>query len=217
VNRCLCIGLTGGIGSGKTSAADIFSGFGVPVIDADVIAHEVVQSGQPALQSIANAFGIEVIGEDGQLRRTYLRKLIFANLSARRKLEAIIHPLVYDEITRRTGLVEYPYCIISSPLLLESLSLHDIDRVLVIDLPESLQIERASKRDGLQAIDIKKIVDSQIGRQERLDAADDIIINDRDMSFLRTQIETLHKKYLETAAERTDPDKPKKDLAHWSI
>ncbi len=203
MTRPLCIGLTGGIGSGKTSATDIFSELGVPVIDADAISHEVVQTGQPALQSIAETFGVEVIGEDGHLRRDHLRKLIFNDLPARRKLEAIIHPLVFDGIAKRICQVTFPYCIVSSPLLLESSSAHDIDRILVIDVPETLQIERASQRDRSQSTEIKKIIDAQISRRERLDAADDIITNDRDLSFLRAQVETLHKKYLETATGKT--------------
>ncbi|SVE29792.1 uncharacterized protein METZ01_LOCUS482646, partial [marine metagenome] len=131
--------MTGGIGSGKTSATDIFSELGVPVIDADLISHEVVQAGQPALQDIVAAFGPDVIGSEGQLRRDYLRKLIFEDLSAREKLEAIIHPRVHDEISRQINQATFSYCIISSPLLLESRSIqHRIDRVLVVDAPEHL-------------------------------------------------------------------------------
>lgn len=200
MKRPLCIGLTGGIGSGKTSATDIFSELGVPVIDADAISHEVVQAGQPALQAIANAFGADMIDEEGQLRRAHLRKLIFDDANARTRLEAIIHPLVYDEVARRVGRMIFPYCILSSPLLLESRSAHDIDRILVIDVPEPLQIERASSRDSAHRDEIKKIVNSQSSRQDRLAAADDVIVNDRDLSFLRKQVEVLHGKYLEIAA-----------------
>lgn len=196
MNRPLCIGLTGGIGSGKTSATDIFSELGVPVIDADAISHEVVRAGQPALQAIANSFGADMIGEDGQLRRAHLRKLIFNDADTRGRLEAIIHPLVSDEVARRVGGVTFPYCILSSPLLLESRSAHDIDRILVIDVPESLQIERASSRDGVHQDEIEKIVNSQSSRQDRLAAADDIIVNDRELAFLRKQVEMLHEKYL---------------------
>jgi dephospho-CoA kinase len=198
--RPFCIGLTGGIGSGKSSVTDIFSGFGVAVIDADMISHEVVQAGQPALQTIAEAFGADVIGEDGQLRRAHLRSLIFDDLPARRQLEAIIHPLVHSEIARRVNQVTFPYCIVSSPLLLESSSAYDIDRILVVDAPEPLQIERASRRDKSQQEEIKKIIASQISRQARLDAADDVIVNDKDLYYLEEQVKTLHKKYLEIAA-----------------
>ncbi len=203
MSRPFCIGLTGGIGSGKSTATDIFSEFGVPIIDADAISHEVVQAGKPALEEIANIFGIDVIGEDGELRRSYLRKLIFDDSSARRKLESIIHPQVNSEISRCIKLVNYPYCIVSSPLLIESPSLHDIDRIVVLDVPESLQIERASRRDQSRKDEITKIINSQINRQDRLNAADDIIVNDKDLSFLRKQVESLHLKFLEAAAERT--------------
>lgn len=203
MSRPFCIGLTGGIGSGKSTATDIFSEFGVPIIDADAISHEVVQAGKPALEEITNIFGIDVIGEDGELRRSYLRKLIFDDLSARRKLESIIHPQVHSEICRCIKQVKYPYCIVSSPLLFESRSLYDIDRIVVLDVPESLQIERASRRDQSRKDEITKIINSQINRQDRLNAADDIIVNDKDLSILRKQVETLHLKFLEAAAERT--------------
>ncbi len=199
MTRPYCVGLTGGIGSGKTSATDIFSELGVPVIDADDISHEVVQAGQPGLQAITDAFGPEVLNEEGQLRRAQLRKLVFDDPLARQKLESIVHPLVYDEITRRVNQVTYSYCIISSPLLLESKSNYSVDRVLVIDVPEGLQIERATLRDNVQESDIKKIISSQSKRQHRLNSADDVITNDKDITFLKEQIETLHNKYLKTA------------------
>jgi dephospho-CoA kinase len=203
MNAPYCIGLTGGIGSGKTSTTDIFSELGVPVIDADSISHEVVQAGQPALQDIVAAFGPDVIGSEGQLRRDYLRKLIFEDLSAREKLEAIIHPRVHDEISRRINQATFPYCIISSPLLLESRSIqHRIDRVLVVDAPEHLQIERASQRDNSSKEQIKRILEAQVDRQARLDAADDVIVNERDLSFLKREVEKLHQIYLEAATER---------------
>ena len=199
MKRPYCVGLTGGIGSGKTSATDRFSELGVPVIDADTISHEVVQPGQPALQTIAEYFGAEVINADGQLRREYLRKLIFDDPSARQKLEAIIHPLVFNEISRCLSLVKFPYCIVCSPLLLESKSAYDVDRILVVDASENLQIERASRRDNSEECEIKKIIDSQSSRQDRLASADDIIINDKDLSFLQEQVDKLHEKYLKIA------------------
>jgi dephospho-CoA kinase len=199
MKRPYCVGLTGGIGSGKTSTTDRFSGLGVPVIDADTISHEVVQPGQPALQAIAECFGAEVINADGHLRREYLRKLIFDDPSARLKLEAIIHPQVFNEISRRLSLVKFPYCIVCSPLLLESKSAYDVDRILVIDASENLQIERASRRDNSEECEIKKIIDSQSNRQDRLARADDIIINDKDLSFLQEQVDKLHEKYLKIA------------------
>ncbi len=203
MKRPLCIGVTGGIGSGKTSVTDIFSEYGVPIIDADAISHEVVQAGQPSLLAIAEAFGADVIDSDGQLRRAHLRNLIFDDCSARNKLEMIIHPLVHNEIKSRVSLVTFPYCIISSPLLLESRTAHDVDRILVVDAPKALQVERASRRDNSGKSDIEKIVNSQISRKERLKAADDIIVNDSDFSCLRSQVESLHQKYLEIASTKS--------------
>jgi len=202
MKRPLRIGLTGGIGSGKTSVSNIFSEYGVPVIDADTISHEVVQPGQPAILAIAEVFGADVVDGEGQLRRAYLRDLIFDDHAARNKLEMIIHPLVHDGIRERVSLVTFPYCIISSPLLLESRTAHDVDRILVVDVPESLQIERASRRDNSQKCDIQKIIDSQINRKERLKVADDIIINNSNFSYLREQVQLLHKKYLKIASAR---------------
>lgn len=194
-----CVGLTGGIGSGKTAATNRFSELGVPVIDADAISHELVQSGQPALQIIADTFGKDVINTNGELRREQLRKLIFDDSSARQKLEAIIHPLVFNEISRRLSQVKFPYCIICSPLLLESKSGYDIDRILVVDTSENLQIERACRRDNSPESEIKKIIDSQSSRQDRLARADDIIVNDKDLLLLHEQVDKLHEKYLKLA------------------
>ena len=204
MSRPLCVGLTGGIGSGKTTTTDIFAELGVPVIDADTISHEVVEAGRPALKDIVKTFGPDLVDDNGNLRRAHLRTLVFNDQSARRKLESIIHPEVRREITRRIDAVTFPYCIISIPLLIESSSRQDIDRILVVDVPESLQIQRASQRDESDANEIAKIVQSQIGRQDRLDAADDIIENDGDLEYLRSQVETIHKKYLELATKRVN-------------
>jgi dephospho-CoA kinase len=203
VKRPFCIGLTGGIGSGKSCATDVFSEFGVPVIDADSISHELVQPGQSALQAIVKSFGVEVLNSEGRLRRDYLRQVIFDDPESRKKLEAIIHPLVFKEITRRLDLVDFPYCVLSSPLLLESRSAYKVDRILVIDAPEELQVERASLRDKSKQAEIRKIIKAQASRQQRLAMADDVIVNDKDLSFLKEQLETLHKKYMKMAAEKT--------------
>jgi dephospho-CoA kinase len=199
VSHPLCIGLTGGIGSGKTTATNIFSELGVPIIDADAISHTVVEKGQPALKTIAETFGNDLIDEDGQLRRDRLRQIVFDDSQARMKLESIIHPLVYVEIKRQVSHVSFPYYILSSPLLLESKSKYKIDRVVVIDVPESMQIERASQRDNLEARDIQKVIDSQSNRNKRVSQADDVLMNDKDLSSLRNNIELLHKKYLKLA------------------
>ena len=197
MNQPLFIGLTGGIGSGKTTVTNIFSELGVPIIDADAISHEVVEKGQPALKTIAEVFGSDVIDENGQLRRDKLRQIVFDDSQARKKLESIIHPLVYGEIKRQISQVSFPYCILSSPLLLESRSQYKVDRVAIIDVPESIQIERAGQRDNLPAADIQKIIDSQLNRNSRIKQADDVLVNDKDLCSLRNKVELLHKKYLE--------------------
>jgi dephospho-CoA kinase len=200
VKRPLRVGLTGGIGSGKSTVSDLFAEMGVPVIDADCIAHEVVQKGKPAYAAIIGLFGNGIVDENGDLNRNYLRQLIFEDKEKRRQLESIIHPLVRNEIDLRSGKAGYPYCIISIPLLFESGRQNSVDRILVIDAPESLQLERASARDGARREDIMKIIDAQTDRRQRVEQADDIITNDRDLAKLRKQVTTLHNKYLAMTA-----------------
>lgn len=191
----LKIGLTGGIGSGKSTACKIFSELGIPIIDADIIAHETVQTGRPALQSIINEFGEDIVTANGNLDRKKLRDKIFKNETTRRKLEDILHPLVYREIINETKNIYSKYCIISIPLLLETNSKKIIDRILIIDLPEELQISRASIRDNTNRHDIEAIIRSQISRKNRLTAADDIINNEGNVNNLRKQICDLHTLY----------------------
>ena len=200
MSRTLCIGLTGGIGSGKTTATEMFAELGVPCIDADDVSRQAVARGAEALQEIAKQFGTEVLDENGELNRRKMREIVFSDDNAREKLEAIIHPRVYERINEFLDGVSFPYCIISSPLLIEKRSHYAHDRVLVVDLPESLQVERASKRDEQSEAEIAKIIHSQIPREQRLQAADDVISNDGDVSHLRTQVHSLHKQYLELAS-----------------
>ena len=205
MNRPFCVGFTGGIGSGKSSACKFFSELGVPVIDTDVIAREIVQPGHAALQEIVKTFGSEIIGENSQLHRAHLREIVFNDDVARRKLEAIVHPRIHNEIEKQVKQITFPYLIICSALLVESLASHDIDRILVIDIPESLQMERASLRDNTSENEIRKIIESQIERQQRLDKADDVITNDKDLKDLEQQVHLLHNKYLEIASVRVTP------------
>ncbi len=191
----LKIGLTGGIGSGKSTACEIFSGLGVPVIDADAIAHKVVKPGMPALQSIIDEFGVKIITKDGYLKRKELRDRIFKNESDRRKLEGILHPVIYKEIARQTKGISSPYCIISIPLLLETGASDVIDRILVIDVSTELQLSRASVRDNASLKNIETIIHSQISRDDRLAAADDMLNNEGDIENLRRQISDLHRFY----------------------
>ena len=191
----LRIGLTGGIGSGKSTACEIFSELKVPVIDADAIAVKAVKPGMPALQSIIDEFGVKIITKDGYLNRKELRDRIFKNESDRRKLESILHPVIYKEIARQTKGINSAYCIISIPLLLETGTSDIIDRILVIDIPKELQLSRASARDNASLKNIETIIHSQISRDDRLAAADDIINNEGDIENLRRQIYDLYEFY----------------------
>lgn len=191
----LRIGLTGGIGSGKTTACEIFTELGVPVIDADIIAHELVKPGMPALEEIIRIFGEEVISNDGTLDRKIIRDKVFANNLDRKKLENILHPAVYKEISAQVENINSRYCIISIPLLLETGASKTVDRILVIDVPREQQLERASNRDKTDKNDINAIIDSQISRKDRLSAADDIVDNNGDINDLRKKIYELHEFY----------------------
>ena len=191
----LKIGLTGGIGSGKSTACEIFSELGVPIIDADIVARKVVQAGMPALQLIKEEFGEDIITKDGLLDRKKVRDQIFTNEIDRKKLENILHPVIYERIVHETENIDSSYCIISIPLLLETEALDIIDRVLIIDVSEKLQLSRASVRDNASLNNIERIIRTQISRDNRLTAADDIINNEGDIENLRRQIHNLHKFY----------------------
>ena len=191
----LKIGLTGGIGSGKSTACEIFSELGVPVIDADIIAHNVVHAGMPALQLIKQEFGEDIITRDGLLDRKKVRDQIFTNETDRKKLVNILHPVIYKEITHETENISSSYCIISIPLLLETGALEIIDRILIIDASKELQLSRASVRDNASLNNIEAIIQAQISRDDRLAIADDIINNEGDIENLRRQIYDLHKFY----------------------
>jgi len=192
----LKIGLTGGIGSGKSAACEIFSELGVPVIDADNIAHSLVKPGMPAFKEIIKMFGNEVISSDGTLDRKIIRNSIFANQIDRKKLEDLLHPHVYREIAVQVETINSKYCIISIPLLLETDASKTVDRILVIDVPRELQLKRALNRDKTNKSDIDAIIDSQISRKDRLSAADDIVDNKGDIDNLRKRIRDLHEFYL---------------------
>jgi len=200
VKKVLRIGLTGGIGSGKSTVSHIFSELGVPVIDADSIAYDLVQPGQPALKEIINLLGHEFLTNDGYLDREHLRSTAFHNNKIRKTLENILHPLVFKEIDNKIVLIKEPYCIICIPLLLETNAINRVDRILVVDLPEQLQFGRASKRDNVELSEILKIVQNQATRDERLNKADDLIHNDRDKEYLHEQVNNLHERYLAIAS-----------------
>lgn len=199
----LKIGLTGGIGSGKTTVSDMFAEFGVPVIDMDVIARQVVAPGSPALKDISRTFGATVFNKDGSLNREALRQQIFESNELRVELEKILHPLIRAETEQQLSRLQASYCIIVIPLLTESKQQSLVDRILVIDAPESLQISRTMRRDNISEQDARKILDSQTDRTTRLQSADDIIENSGDMDTLRLRVGQLHEQYIRVA-EKSD-------------
>lgn len=191
----LVIGLTGGIGSGKSTVAEMFESLGVPIIDMDRIARQIVEPGQPALTQIKQAFGEKIVAASGQLNRQQLSKIIFDSAEKRHQLEAILHPLIRQETARQLAELKSPYCIVVIPLLLESEQRSFVDRVLVVDVPESLQITRTMQRDGISAAQVRKILAAQVGRDSRLNAADDVIDNSAAMEDIRHRVDELDQQY----------------------
>jgi dephospho-CoA kinase len=192
----LKVGLTGGIGCGKTTVSNLFAGFGVPVLDADQTARELTDKGQPALAQIREAFGDSIMNSDGSLDRSQLKKLIFSDAQKKRKLEAILHPLILAALTARIEQLDAPYCILSIPLLFETKLEPIVDRILVVDCPVELQIERVSKRDKLDIKVIQAIIDSQISRDYRRKHADDLLDTSQTDNPLAEQVKKLHNLYL---------------------
>lgn len=192
----LKIGLTGGIGCGKSTVTVIFKQFNVPIIDADELAHQLVDVGQPALLLIQQAFGNDSLNADGSLNRRYIRELVFSHPEQKQTLEAIIHPLVYQTIQARLALLTSPYCLLSIPLLFETNKADFVDRVLVVDCPVATQIERVQKRDHLSTERVQSIIDSQVSRAFRIAHAQDVIDNTQSTTELAQQVEKLHNLYL---------------------
>jgi len=197
----LIIGLTGGIGSGKSTVARHFEALGAPVIDADDIGRELVAPGQPALTAIAERFGADILDDSGQLNRARLRERVFTHPAQRRQLEAILHPRIRAEIQRRIASLSPAcgYCLVSVPLLIESGWQDLVQRVLVVDAPREAQITRTVTRDGVPRQQAEAILDSQLDRDARLRAADDVIRNDGDLAALQQQVEALHRHYTRLA------------------
>ncbi|MDG4554020.1 MAG: dephospho-CoA kinase [Candidatus Competibacter sp.] len=199
----LVIGLTGGIGSGKTAVSDRFARHGVPVIDTDLIARELVEPGQPALTDIVAEFGSNCLGRDGRLHRARLRERVFADPVGRRRLEAILHPRIRAAVRERiAALTATPYCLVVIPLLAETGMTNLVDRVLVVDTSEAEQIHRVMARDRIDATQARAILAAQAQRDRRLALANDILENDGDFVELDRRVTALHQQYSMLAAHR---------------
>ena len=191
------IGLTGGVGSGKSAAADRFADRGAAVVDSDLIAHQLTAAGGAAIEPIRQAFGNEVITAEGALDRGIMRALAFEQPEARKRLEAILHPMIRAESERQCQTANAPYVMLVVPLLIESGVFRErCQRIVVVDCPESVQVERVKARSGLSDAQVRAIMDAQISRHDRLAAADDIIDNSGDLDALFAQVDRLHECYL---------------------
>lgn len=198
----LVVGLTGGIGSGKSTATRYFESLGIPVIDADVIARQLVEPGQPALDSITSNFGTGILTQAGRLDRSQLRDIIFKDTHARQKLEHIMHPLIEAEIRRRLGTLDAPYCIVAIPLLIEAGQTILVDRILVVDIDEEIQLHRIRQREpNLNDTTIEAIIQAQATRKQRLTHANDIVNNNGDKSDLEKQLFLLHQQYVQLSQQ----------------
>jgi dephospho-CoA kinase len=192
----LVIGLTGGIASGKTTVSDQFARLGIDIIDADVIAREVVAKGSPGLKTIVDEFGEEILTPTLELDRQKLRRIVFTDNTKKEWLNALLHPLIRTQMALQTNNAKSPYCILSVPLLVENKLNKMVDRTLVVDIDAATQLKRAMTRDSSEQIIIENIIASQATRSERLAVADDIISNTRDRDWLNAQVTDLHQIYL---------------------
>jgi dephospho-CoA kinase len=193
------VALTGGIASGKSTVADLFAALGVPVIDTDVIARQVVEPGQPTLERVVAAFGAEVLDASGRIDRPRMRERIFADPDARQRLEAILHPAIRAEMARQSLAASGPYQLLVIPLLTEGGSRDHVDRVLLVDVPEELQIRRLMMRDGVSHAQARSSLDAQATRAERQALADDVVRNTGQVDNLRQVVADLDAKYRQLA------------------
>jgi len=199
MGRRLRIGLTGGIASGKSTVAQRFTDLRIPVIDADVAARAVVASGTPGLARVIERFGPGVLAENGELDRRALRDLIFSNPGARRDLESILHPLIRADMESSADHAAGPYIVMAIPLLIEGGPSDRVDRILVVDVDEAVQLQRVMERDGCTAEQAHAILASQTSRSARLAAADDVLQNAGTVTDLRQAVDRLHERYLRVA------------------
>ncbi len=197
------VGLTGGIGSGKSLACKIFESFGVPVIDADEISRRLTAPGSPYVDEIRGIFGEHIIDAAGALKRDELRRVVFSDDEKKKRLEALLHPAVKEEIQNALASLHAPYCVVSVPLLIESGFSDLVDVTVVLDCPESLQTERVGKRSGLSRTETLAIIEKQASREQRLAAADVVIDNSGDESALEKRLESLHATLMRRATNET--------------
>lgn len=196
------VGLTGGIGSGKSSVANLFVERGAVLVDTDAIAHELTAPGGEAMPALQEAFGTAVADATGALDRAAMRQRVFADPAARGRLEGILHPMIRQQSEARCRAAASPYVILAVPLLIESGNFRQrCQRIVVVDCPENLQIERVMARNGLSEAEVRAIMAVQATRSQRLAAADDVVVNDADLAALNSQVEALHSKYLRLSAE----------------
>lgn len=192
------VGLTGGIGSGKSAAAEMFREFGAAVIDTDAIAHELTSAGGGAMAALRATFGREIVAADGALDRATMRTRVFGDAQARQRLEAILHPMIREEVDARITRSNAPYVVLVVPLLVETgFGRRRLARVAVVDCSEETQVARTMARSALPAGQVRAIMAAQATRAQRLDIADDIIPNEGDLAALRQEVERLHRRYLE--------------------
>jgi len=199
--------LTGGIASGKTAVANEFAAFGIPVIDTDQIARDIVEPGSPVLDQIISVFGTPVLDRGGRLDRRRMRELVFASPEARKKLEAITHPAIRAELARRSSNTGSAYQVHAIPLFVEGGAKGNYDRVLVVDCPEQLQLQRLMERDGVTDEQARQSLAAQATREQRLGVANDVIVNDSTLDTLRAQVLPLHRSYLDLAAKKSGHSK----------
>ena len=203
MSKPFVVGLTGGIGSGKSAVSDLFAQQGIDIVDADVVARQVVEPGTPALQAIIDHFGEAIITENGSLNRPALRKRVFENDLDKQWLNALLHPAIRAEMQTQLQEATSPYVVFSVPLLIENGLDSMADTVLVVDCSEETQLARATRRDGSNIETIKSIMASQATRQQRLEKAQNVIDNNGELSALPLQVKSLHQQYMQQSAQKS--------------
>lgn len=196
----LVIGLTGGIGSGKTTVANLFAHYNIPVIDTDLISRQITKKGNIGYQAVVDSFGSDILDTDGEIDRNRLKTIVFQDETKRKKLELLLHPIIKQQTLVQIKIHgDSPYCIVVIPLLVEAGFQDIVNRVLVVDVPDKIQLQRVMRRDQLSGNEAEAIMNTQLSREARLDHADDVIVNDSNMENLSAKVSQLHHYYLELA------------------